>query len=91
VVIVNDPAQDVAATDGSRGRPVFLARHRGGHVKASVGTGLVGVADILGKHGLEMGPGDNEEVVEAVLADRAHPAFGERVVTSRQLQLMMKI
>ena len=51
---------------------------RHGQLKASVGTGLVVVAEVLGEHGLEVTAGEDEHVVHALLACSPHPALGER-------------
>jgi len=48
-------------------------------VKAAMRPAPVVVADVLGKDSLEVSSGEREDVVQAVLSDGAHPAFGERV------------
>jgi len=40
---------------------------------------LVVARDVLAKNHLEVTPGEHEYVIEAIFADGAHPAFGERI------------
>jgi hypothetical protein len=44
---------------------------------------LVVVPVVLRKHQLEMPPGDDEDMVETVLADGPHPALGKGVGARR--------
>ena len=53
-----------------------------------MGSRLVVVADVLGEHLVEVSSGDDEEMVEALVADGADEALGVRVRPSRQLHLI---
>ena len=48
-----------------------------------MGTGLVVRADVTAKDGLELTTWHDEDVVQALLADRPHPTFGEGVGARR--------
>ena len=63
----------------------------GGEIEAAMWSSLVVVRDVLRHDPLQMPPRENEQLIETFFSDRAHPPFRECVVTSRQLQLMMKI
>jgi hypothetical protein len=52
---------------------------------------LVVVPVVLRKHQLEMPPGDDEDMVETVLADGPHPALGKGVGVRLQLHPVMKV
>ena len=83
---MSPPTADGAGQVGGGG-----GRPRWGELEAAMRPGRVVVVEVLGEDRLQVAARENEQVVEAVLADGADPALGERVVTSRQLQLMMKI
>lgn len=48
-------------------------------VKAAMRSAPVVVRDVLGKDSLKVMPRDDEQVIEAVLSDGAHPSLGEGV------------
>ena len=54
LVLVDDAAEDVATDDRAAGIGGHRAGDRLGKLEAAVGPGLVVVAEILDKHGLEM-------------------------------------
>jgi len=89
-VFVDEPADDIASADGA-GQVGGGGWPRWGDLEAARRSGRVVAVEVLGQDSLQLAARENEQVVEAVLADGADPALGERVVTSRQLQLMMKI
>jgi hypothetical protein len=60
------------------------------HVEAAVRPALV-VADVLFQDVLGMTLSPNDDVVEAVSAERADHPFGERVGEGRRLHLMGRI
>jgi hypothetical protein len=72
VVLVDEPTEDVAPPDlsGSVGERGWLWRSE--H-EAAVRPTMVAVADILGEDPLQVAPGHDKKVVEAVLSDGAHP------------------
>ncbi len=78
---MNDAAQNIATGDrvaDGRGR----GRRAGAgewlvELEAAMGPGIVVVADVLGEHNLKMSSRDDEEVVQAVLADGPHEPLGE--------------
>jgi hypothetical protein len=59
-VLLDDPAEDIMATDG----PGLLGQGRPGHAKLEclARAGLVVVAQVLGKHDLELATGEYEEL-----------------------------
>ena len=78
-VLVDYAAEDVTAAD-RRTMAWRCARLGHGQVEAAVRTGAVVVAYVLAEHRLRaLTAGDDEEMVQAVLADSAHPALGEGV------------
>src|ERR1035437_3125238 len=83
VVLVDDAAEDVATSDGLAADRCHRTRDRLGELKAAVWSRLVVVADVLGEHLVEVSSGDDEEMVEALLADGADEALGVRVRTTR--------
>src|ERR1035437_9509685 len=83
VVLVDDAAEDVAMSDGLGADHCHRTRDRLGELKAAVWPCLVVVADVLGEHLVEVSSGDDEEMVEALLADGADEALGVRVRTRR--------
>jgi len=83
VVLVDDAAEDVATSDGLAADRCHRTRDRLGELKAAVWSRLVVVADVLGEHLVEVSSGDDEEMVEALLADGADEALGVRVRTRR--------
>ena len=48
-------------------------------VQPLVRAGLIVEADVNVKHAAEVGFADEQQVVEALLADRADPALGDRI------------
>lgn len=69
---MDDPAEDVASADRSaRG----LLVHRCGmwrlETEATVGTSPVAMIDVLGEYRLEVTSAEDQEMVEAVVSDRA--------------------
>jgi len=71
---VDDAAEDVATSDGLAADRCHRTRDRLGELKAAVWSRLVVVADVLGEHLVEVSSGDDEEMVEALLADGADEA-----------------
>jgi hypothetical protein len=82
-VLVDEPAEDIASPDcsGLVDDGVWMWRSQS---EAAVRPTLVVVPDVLGEDPFQVAPGDQEQVVEAVLSDGANPAsanafaFGER-------------
>jgi hypothetical protein len=84
-VLVDEPAEEVTIAERS-GAAAQARRHSQSgrcEVKAAMRSSPVAVPDVLGKDSLEVMPGNCELVVEAVLADGAHPALSERVRVRR--------
>ncbi len=79
LVFVDEAAEDVPADGPAAGGGRCRAGERLLEVEPAVGPSLVVVADVVGKHGLEMSSGYDEEVIEAVLPHGAHEPLGERV------------
>jgi hypothetical protein len=69
LVLVDDPAEDVATGDLAICDGGRRAGDRLVEIEAAMRPGFVVKAEVLGEHGLEMSLRDNEEVVEALLAD----------------------
>jgi hypothetical protein len=76
LILVNNPAEHVAAADLA-GVRLVLTRRWDRELKSAVRTSLVVVLDVFGQHGLEMAPGVHQEVVEALFAYGSHPPFRE--------------
>jgi hypothetical protein len=82
---VDGAAENVATDD----RVTRRRGHRAGsgdwlvELETAVGFGFVVVAEVLGEYGHEMSPRDDEEVVQAVLADGPNESLGERVGSRR--------
>src|ERR1035441_5171565 len=83
VVLVDDAAEGVATSDGLAADRCHRTLDRLGELKAAVWPRLVVVADVFGEHLVEVSSGDDEEMVEALLADGADEALGVRVRTRR--------
>src|SRR5664279_2713057 len=83
VVLVDDAAEDVATSDGLAADRCDRTRDRLGELKAAVWPRLVVVADVLGEHLVEVSSGDDEEMVEALLADGADESLRVCVRTRR--------
>lgn len=76
-VLVDDPAKDIVAMDRARERG---ARGLGQpEPEPAVKAGFVVMAEVLGEDGLELAAGEDEQVVQALLAYSPHPALGVRV------------
>ena len=75
---MDDSAEDVGSGDSraDRCRRAWVWREE---PEAPVGSGPVVVLEVLGENRLQVAPRQDEQMVEAVLSDRAHPALGERV------------
>ena len=71
---MDDAAEDVVTDDGAADDRSSWVGDRLGELKAAVWSRLVVVADVLGEHLVEVSSGDDEEMVEALLADGADEA-----------------
>src|SRR6516165_1141504 len=78
-VFVDEPADDIASADGAGQVGGGGGRPRWGELEAAMRPGRVVVVEVLGEDRLQVAARENEQVVEAVLADGADPALGERV------------
>ena len=78
-VLVDKTAEEVTTADrfGAAGQARRHSQLGRREVKAAMRSSSVVVPDVLCKDSVEVMPGDHEQVVEAVLADGAHPALGD--------------
>jgi len=78
VVLVDDPPEDVTATNLAGVQGVVAGRW-GSELQAPVRTGLVVIVHVLGEHGLQMAPGVHKKLFEALFTYGPHPTLCECV------------
>jgi hypothetical protein len=78
LVLVDETTEEISSADRSR-RVADRGRLWRGELETTVGPSMVVVAHVLGEHRSQVASGEHQDMVEAVLPDRAHPTLGERV------------
>jgi uncharacterized protein (DUF1786 family) len=86
-VLVDRAAEEIVATDvGRRGNVAIVGRAAavwGSELECSMGPVLVVVVGVDVQNSFEVAASEDEDAIEAVAADGAHPALGERVRVRR--------
>ncbi len=79
VIVMEHASQDISSLDRPIPRRASLQRHGTLLINALMGSRMVVVVHVGGQYPLQMALAEDHDPVKAFLANRAHPAFRERI------------
>ncbi len=95
LVLVDQSTEDIAAAQLTNGRcadQISIDRwHRRGVSQTAVRAALVVMLDVASQDANKLSATDDQQLVQALPADRPDPAFGDRVGPRRQLLVIRKV